>query len=213
MRWDGSHQFQCKLNSSHQNPTNYNIWSYSTKMPVLYSSLDDLVFFLLTFAFLTWPQIINQIRRIYVTLPFLHFWMVLVVDSWWVSAAVALRLISSAITWKDKSVVKITICIYWEAAQCDILSWNQAPCRARFWTGTSLQTFGRRSLHPPGILPLVKDTMTKPVVYSCCFPLSGIVVRTILAGHIDHRLGFPTEERVTRADTSLWSVTLHPHAT
>ena len=33
MRWDGSHQFQCKLNSSHQNPTNYNIWSYSTKMP------------------------------------------------------------------------------------------------------------------------------------------------------------------------------------
>ena len=33
MRWDGSHQFQCKLNSSHQNPTNYSIWSYSTKMP------------------------------------------------------------------------------------------------------------------------------------------------------------------------------------
>ena len=34
MRWDGSHRFQCKLNSSHQNPTNYNIWSYRTKVPV-----------------------------------------------------------------------------------------------------------------------------------------------------------------------------------
>ena len=35
MGWDGSHRFQCKLNSSHQNPTNYNIWSYSTKMPIM----------------------------------------------------------------------------------------------------------------------------------------------------------------------------------
>ena len=32
-RWDGSHRFQCKMNSSHQNPTTYKIWSYSTKMP------------------------------------------------------------------------------------------------------------------------------------------------------------------------------------
>ena len=31
--WDGSHRFQCKLNSYIPNPTNYNIWSYSTKMP------------------------------------------------------------------------------------------------------------------------------------------------------------------------------------
>ena len=32
-RWDGSHRFQCKMNSSHQNPTTYKIWSYSTKLP------------------------------------------------------------------------------------------------------------------------------------------------------------------------------------
>ena len=34
MMWDESYRFQCKLNSSHQNPTNYNIWSYRTKVPV-----------------------------------------------------------------------------------------------------------------------------------------------------------------------------------
>ena len=33
-RWDGSHRFQCKMNSSHQNPTTYKIWSYSTKLPI-----------------------------------------------------------------------------------------------------------------------------------------------------------------------------------
>ena len=32
-RWDGSHRFQCKLKSSHPNPTTYKIWSYSTKLP------------------------------------------------------------------------------------------------------------------------------------------------------------------------------------
>ena len=31
--WDGSHRFQCKMNSSHQYPTTYKIWSYSTKLP------------------------------------------------------------------------------------------------------------------------------------------------------------------------------------
>ena len=31
--WDESHRFQCKLKSSHPNPTTYKIWSYSTKMP------------------------------------------------------------------------------------------------------------------------------------------------------------------------------------
>ena len=32
---DGSQWFWCKLNSSHQNPTDYNIWSYSTQMPIM----------------------------------------------------------------------------------------------------------------------------------------------------------------------------------